>query len=387
MKRKTLIALLLLLAAGGSILTGCLTWGDQANYEIVSSTLPTSLAWKFEADEPIIHAYLSPTFIYFTGYNSIYAVSRATGEELWKVERDHITLLIPPLATDSHMVLVVTNNEKFIEALNVETGESRWRVSVKDAVSSDNASVSAVTVDANQVFVGAFLSRGTKIFALQLDNGKQIWDSPQELPEVRPRELMVYDKWLAVEGGDLWYLNRDNGVVTFRKLLPKANRFVFGTDQIYAISDGEDIKALDPLSIAEQWNFQGQCQHNSYWIYLSPTLPSDVLLVFVACDREQLYGGGTFYRLATQSGEIAWMHQIGSGPFLVLATIMGNYSYYLLDDGSVHALDLRGGQEVGALYVQPAEVRDRAGNERLVSDSEILVLLMGNQQAFAFKNN
>jgi hypothetical protein len=50
-------------------------------------------------------------------------------------------------------------------------------------------------------------------------------------------------------------------------------------------------------------------------------------------------------------------------------------------------LGLRDGQEAGASYVQPAEVRDRTGNERLVSDSEILVLLSGNQQAFVFTNN
>ena len=370
--------------AGGGFLFFVLGKEDIV-YKIETSNLPAKQVWQFDSHEPISRVFFSPVDIYFTGESGVYAVNRITGLESWYIERDNLSLLIPPSLTHD-ILLVVTNQKRFIEAIDSDTGHTKWRVSVKKVAASDLAQVVAIAVKDETVFVGATLNRGTSIFALDLGNGSERWDAPQRLPEASPSDLAIYGNWLVVQGESLWYLDPNKGTNTTSKPLPVTNRFVFGLEQIFATVDESGIQAIDPLTAVKQWTFRAPCAYADYWLRLPPQPPANVLSIIVSCPKGLFYDGGSLYSVDADNGLITWRHSPELGHIPISVTNMDGHSYYLTLDGSVYALDIRNGQEVGELHVTPGELRDLGENASVSSDNEMLVLLLGNSQAFAFQN-
>jgi glucose dehydrogenase len=65
---------------------------------------------------------------------------------------------------------------------------------------------------------------------------------------------------------------------------------------------------------------------------------------------------------------------------------MGNYIFYIIEDGSVYALDRSDGEPAGEMHFVPATVQTPNVDARILSDNEMLLYLPGDNQVFAFES-
>lgn len=356
-------------------------------HQIKSSTLPIEQAWQFQADEPVLEAFLSTSDVFIRGTKGLYAVSRESGEKHWYIKRDNLSWIIPP-SDKQNVVLLVTNSSSDLEAIDSETGRTRWRVRAKDIAKANNSHIYALTSDDDKVFVGISTNRRTRIVALNLADGRTIWDAPQRLDdEAGVDALLLSHPWLVAKGEKLWYLHPHDGQVEFTKPLPPADRFAFGERQIFAIMPSGGIRSLDPLTAHMQWNFRASCADGEYEILTLPKPPSYMLLVTVSCPKGLSLDWGSLYVIDAETGKVAWHHESEATSVMASAAAMGQSIYTLRINGSLYALDALSGEIVGELHVEPSRLHELGANASVVADQELLILLMGNSQIFAFKPN
>jgi outer membrane protein assembly factor BamB len=382
--RRYFLALLVAVVAGTVL--SYYVWNRSDSYQIKSSSLPIEKVWEFATSEPILNAFLSSKNVYLVSRRGIYAIDRTTGEQSWKINRNKVIDVVPPTVPDSNIVVVATNDGKFIEAVSNTTGMSIWQVSVDKIVGNPDALARTINVSTEQVFVGTALFRGTKIFALRMTDGVETWDSPQEIQESYPSNAYLYGDWLAVKGIDIWYLGRENGEIVNKDSLPETNRFAFASSHIYAITDGIGIKALAPLTTAEQWLFRVQCDTAGYWILALPKSPDNETIVEASCSTGVFTSERSIYNLNDNTGEPIWTHKLKPAVFPKSFTNMGNYIFYIIEDGSVYALDRSDGEPAGEMHFVPATVQTPNVDARILSDNEMLLYLPGDNQVFAFES-
>ncbi|WP_408959926.1 PQQ-binding-like beta-propeller repeat protein [Natrinema sp. 74] len=221
---------------------------------------------------------------------NVFAVDVATGEEVWRF--DVGTRLTTELTVADGTLFVGAmggweryggaDMEYYVSALDVATGDERWRFTLdtatgEDASSSEDPKIEFVTVEDDTVFAGSDecysdSSACSSLYALDATTGEETWqfeatDSVDTMTKVngtifvgtafeRGGDAAVY----AVDadtGTELWCFNADNmidsPITVVNGTLFVVNRIIRSSSPDF--EDAYRLNALDAATGDEKWNF------------------------------------------------------------------------------------------------------------------------------------
>jgi outer membrane protein assembly factor BamB len=147
--------------------------------------------WLFQAGErldtaPVIH----DDIVYVTSASGIFAVSRSTGELVWRTPSEATFTAAAPAIAKNILVAVAGPNfpNRNLVALNATTGDRLWEVPAVTGFDS-NPSIGGETV---------VMGTTTGLLAVQLNSGEQLWRTRSE--GIKGSSALVGDMAFAADG-------------------------------------------------------------------------------------------------------------------------------------------------------------------------------------------
>jgi WD40 repeat protein len=96
---------------------------------------------------------------------NFYCLDLVDGDELWRFETTDVVMSNPGVDPDSSTVFV-GGDDRYVRALDAETGDVRWERNVNHSV------IGSLTVTADAVLVGSY---DAHLYALEKDTGEVRW--------------------------------------------------------------------------------------------------------------------------------------------------------------------------------------------------------------------
>jgi outer membrane protein assembly factor BamB len=169
---------------------GALSWtlGGTIAATILPATATsqqnTSQSWTFEKEGNTRASAQVKNNSAFVGIgNQLYSVNITDGEQQWVYDAEEITFRALPKVGEEIVVVAGTDN---LHAVDINSGELQWQFTPDRPVSEKRPRIrESLALADGMVFVG---SRGGKFYALDADNGTEIWqfDVPSSLGVVDP---------------------------------------------------------------------------------------------------------------------------------------------------------------------------------------------------------
>jgi outer membrane protein assembly factor BamB len=240
------------------------------------------------------------------GFDShVNAVALGTGDAVWRSPVQLEDVVTAPVAVDARSAYV-SDLGGTVTAVNLDDGSVRWTADL------GTATVSAVTVDGEQVLAATFGDRDVPaaIVALGADDGKERWRGTADdvsnivsSPVLADGRIFVLDAlggiaaFHADGGKELWRTEvRDplasGGVFPAQGVLATAP--VSADGQVFAVDGSGRVFALDAETGAVRWDFA-----------LNDAAPGAPPLL---TDRQVLVAtnSGVLYAVDRRSGHLAW---------------------------------------------------------------------------------
>ncbi|MFC1489587.1 PQQ-binding-like beta-propeller repeat protein [Candidatus Latescibacterota bacterium] len=231
-------------SAGSPITDGKHVYAFFGSFGIYCYTMDGDLVWEKDLGDMDIRAQFgegSTPALYkdrlivlwdHEGQSFITALDSATGEELWKKNRDEGTTWVTPLIVEvGDRVQVITGGTNRVRTYDLETGDIIW----EDEGLTANVIPTPVTVDGIAYITSGH--RGSALRAVKLSEAKGtitgtpaiLWSYNQDTPYV-PSPLL--------QGGLLYFLKSNNGILTCVNIATGqphyANQRLEGIKSIYA---------------------------------------------------------------------------------------------------------------------------------------------------------
>ena len=293
--------------------------------------------WRFPTGDEI---HSSPAVadgrVYFASYDGyVYAVDIKTGQEVWKFDTmvDSPLTYIPrpryddytssPLVKDGIVYIGGLDPNKCLFALDAKSGAEIWQFAPKlpDQIRSSPA------IFGDTLYVGGEFS---KFYALDVETGEQKWrlslgGNVGYAPAVSAEGVVYFsskDTQLhAVDGEtgtELW-AERLYGMAWTTGSPAVANGFVY-----VGISDGYQLFAIDPVTGEIEWSFA-----TGGYVWSSPIVQGEI--VYVGS------GDGSVYALNALSGQEIWHFETENAIYSTPLVHEGNVFVTSLD-GFLYAL-------------------------------------------------
>ena len=203
--------------------------------QIISLEILTGeINWKINVDSPIRSA---PTIfenklLSLTSSNKLYVLNADSGDLLWQHQGifNNTTLIdSPKIAVDENIVIVPYSNGEFF-ALNLNNGKEIWRNSFIDIEVRETTNAFS-DIDAFPVIkkdIVIITSEIGKLFAVNKKTGSKLWTrdiSSTQTPLVNGNNIFIVNKNEEItclnilDGGTRWTLPIDDGLSDYKKYI------------------------------------------------------------------------------------------------------------------------------------------------------------------------
>lgn len=262
---------------------------------------------------------------------AIVALDLDTGEERWRFERGGRSPHSTSISAGDGLAYFCAHggeegDQPVLLALTVDTGEERWRAALEidDPMPGMEESWLSPVVSNGVVYVAA--STGLAV-ALDAATGQEIWRADIEFAKPEPPALA--DGLLAFMGGKgIIVLDAETGDIVWSRTILASN--VALADGVLYVNNSGNLRALDAATGDDRWHFSGS---NGVG-YNAPAIVD-----------EAVYIGGvsSFYALEAATGEIQW--QVDDLPIAGTAAIVAD-ALYLPTGIFIKAYDRHTGDEL-----------------------------------------
>ena len=194
----------------------------------------------------------------------VIALDEATGEVVWRqtVEGE---VLSKPLVDEG--LVVVNTSRGILQALDADTGESRWQLGSELPTLTLRGDSSPVSISGG-VFWGQ--ANGRLAGAL-MGNGQMLWQQPIGSPKggTEIDRLVDVDASPVIDGerlfalgfnGSLVSIDLRTGQAAWKRNYSSATDFAIDGSQLYLITDKDHVVAVDTRSGTELWS-NNQLEH------------------------------------------------------------------------------------------------------------------------------
>lgn len=343
--------------------------------EIVSSTLPATMLWKTEVNEPVMQPpLLAETAVIIVTVNNIYALDRTDGQQIWKHAYKGDTSELP--IETIHDIVVYGDKDGRVIALNLLTGVVEW----EQAIAGKEKFYSINSIIAAQDIVYA-ASQPTAIEAFNYQDGESKWLTigiENDIPS-RGAGLLLSEDSLYVYTQEVHTLNRETGEIidAFERNLPRGwNDIQLDDQKIYTVQslwDANTLALLETLTSPSYMPLTGRCEE-----FIQPYVINEYTF----------YGagmcGGVFEMKA--NGEeyvIGWEYLLDSQATTPLA-MSENYLYTLYSNGQLHAIDFTSGESAGILKTSLTTGSIRWAGSGVVNEGSFIVATFADTNIWAF---
>lgn len=275
----------------------------------------------------------------------VYCLDAATGEQLWRNNHE-VSWAVSSMAYYEGKIITGTSDGRFVQAIELESGEEIWRTRTEGAVWSSPAVANGVAY---------FGDSASNIFAVETETGEVVWN------------------YLA--GGDVWaspvvkdstvFIGSDDGAMYALAGSPAPPRFDDPARAVYTDPEGSTpmlARVSEALAGEGYLEIDTPGDLNRYFSrHASPDSSSVVVMAVTSANPTLFVNSVTespLKRYLQQGGKIVWLGRL---PFLVrtedqetLAAENERIFKELLGIG--YHFDLR-----GHLGIMPARVTDTGG--------------------------
>jgi len=284
-------------------------------------TLKTEQRWRFRSSGRGSSAAVTEDTAYVGLNDDVFAISADDGTQQWEARWQEPITSAPSV----HGEYVYIGAEDNIYGLNRATGDTEWFVGTSGRVTA------APAVNSEMVVTG---SRGGRIYAVDRQNGSEIWSRKTDRYDPVSAGAAIVDGTVyvgddrgyvyaldAADGSKEWLYQCDGAI-------ENAVSVVDGT--VYASDAAGRVYALDAADGNEQWSFDSESDGTSSVAMADET-------VYVGC------ADGFLYALDVTDGSESWSYETGGA--VHAPAVAGDIIYVGSGDGSVYALDIDGGTE------------------------------------------
>ena len=354
-------------AADSSQLNWPTARGDAQSTGHADQTLPENLRviWEYKADEAIetTPVVVGKRVFVSDVMGKVYAIDRATGEEIWKVDFDTGFLASPSVKAEE---LVIGDIDGNLYKLNAIDGKELWRKS------TDGEIQGSVAFHGENVLAA---SGDGKLHCFRLKDGEKVW-TYEANDQIRCSPTVAGDRtFLGGCDGQLHVVNLETGEAmgkTFELGGPTGSTpSVVGDKAFLPIMDGV-VLAFDWKAQKELWQHLDEERPQEY--RNSAAVTTD--LVVLSSQFKQVDA------ISTATGELKWRHTLrrraDASP-----VIAGKDVWIAATDGRLIRLELENGTEEkwsyeirGSFIAGPAI----AGQELFIADDDGVVRCFGAEK-------
>jgi outer membrane protein assembly factor BamB len=361
-----------------------LLFPSTSHFELMNSTLPIQLAWEFQA----MNAIRIPPIVgedgtvYINADDYIFALDPENGQIKWRhqITQDAYGFILP--YTD--LVFVTTSMDSILQALRARDGRLVWEVALAEFAQAHDLSppsTKTLFADGGYIYVGLTLRRGTDVLVFEPATGRLVWKAQEKLSNQAgvPFTIFAGQEGIIVDSGDLIILDKTTGQILrweedppIRSSRPPS----YNAGVLY--TNGEIVRAVDLNTLQEKWRFEHGCSGSWDPLFRSPPIIADeVAYLLTNCQF--------VYAVTPDTGQLLWRYEDSRQQSPDAFTIFQDVGYLLTTDATLHALDLRTGQELGYLEAKPQRTAPIESN--LIAGSRLLLVRYGSNQLFAFKGS
>lgn len=363
-------------------------------HSVTSNTLPVKLKWQADTNDPIrFRPYSLDGLVLVKTTASgcarcrdakakLIAFDAATGDKRWESAFTGLFQDIAPIALGETIIFPV-NADGAVRAIDKRSGKTLWET--ERVVAHTN--INGLTQDSKRVYVGT-ASNPTRVAALDPQTGKTLWETSEPFLKRSVVTLHLYkEKLYALSLDQIFVLDPVTG-----NLLKQYDADVsgFGAPTVqnefaYTTRLG-GINALDMLTSNIQWTFEPDCiqveaqnegavRMGRFFLY-PPTLDEGLAFVNGGCR--------SVFALRANTGQIKWEHPLDSLSSLSRVVVTDGVAYVLVSDGTLRALDLTTGGEIGRAASSPIPLQGFQDSAGLITSENILFATFGDRTLFAF---
>ncbi len=263
----------------------------------------------------------------------VLALDVSTGEERWRSQVSSEVLAAP--AVNGDIVLVQTQDDRLI-ALEMDTGAQRWSYESSPAVLTLRGTGAPLLT--NQLAV-AGLSSG-KVVALDTRRGLPVWEQRVAIPQGRSEleRVVDIDGGLLLSGGTLYVtsyqgraaaLELESGRVLWQRDASSYSGAALGYGSVYlSLADGT-VEGIDERSTTALWRNESMARRQ----LSAPAVFSSYVVVG---DIE-----GYLHLLSQVDGRFVARERIDSSGVRARPVVEGDWLYAFGNDGKLVALTIR----------------------------------------------
>ncbi len=343
--------------------------------EVVSSTLPATLLWQSEIDEPVLqYPLLTDTAVVVVTFRAIYALDRIDGRQLWKHAYKGDTSELP-IATIHDKVVYGDNKGKVI-ALNLLTGVIEWQQPISEKESY--YVLNSIIVDEDTVYAA---SQPTAIEAFNYQDGESKWliiGIENDIPS-RGARLFLSEDSLYLDTIEVHILNRESGEITdaFERNLPRGyNDIQLENQKFYtekSVWDANTLSLLGTFTSPSYKPLWGRCEE-----FIQPYTITEYIFYGVG-----MCGGVFEIKEVGDDYEIGWKY-LSASPATAPMALSEKYLYALFDNGQLHAIDFSSGESAGILQTSLTARDTRSTGSGAVNDGSFIVATFADTNIWAF---
>lgn len=343
--------------------------------KLVSSSLPVKQLWQTQLKEPLsaIPVLTNRVIIAQTSV-ALYGLDKDSGQQLWKYTFNTRQPTPAPTMAKRNLVFL-GENDGMVTALDTVSGEIKWQRQ-HCGQESGYYTIASIVTDQEKVYI---VSQPTAIEAIYLDNGSVSWShckiNETVFPSRGARLFIGGNEKLFVVTTEAHILNLDTGIIEqkFEQNLAGAQHLVDG--RFYGrnwVRDAHTMEIIRTLTSPGYKPLYGSCED-----FRRPFTfgPSNVYAVG-SC-------GGVF-SLDLDNYTVTESY-LSNLDVAAPVTIYQNLLYALTSNGEVHAIDPVTGLNAGVLRTNKNVESLRMSSSGVTSDNEVLVLIFGDKDIFAFK--
>jgi len=295
------------------------TWDSVA-----ASEMGVEPRWKFKVEEEIRSTpALNVGLVFVTAYdNNLYAVEVETGQLKWKYPAEDVLASSPAVSAEENLVIFGSKDFR-LHAVDTRTGRIRWTYQTQAPI------YSSPTIKHGHVFFG---SDDGHLYALRLATGRQAWSHEIHSP-IRVKPAVTEDRiFYGTREGELISLDL-SGQVKWRF---KARREIMSSPTthegiVYFGSMDGHLYAVGIENGWAVWKFQAGKP-----VVSSPCIGEDKIFFGVV--------SGELYALDAGNGRERWKfdtgNQITSSPAYAEGAV-----YFGANDKKVYSIEAKSGKE------------------------------------------
>ncbi len=233
-------------------------------------------------------------------------------------------------------------------------------------------------MDEERVYAGGMTGGLSQVEAYDLHTGEFLWRQDEQIQRSTAETYLVGDN-LHVFSGGRFILDKYTGStikgpedMAFNTRLD----MIVSDETIFIARRDGTLRAVDLTSLETRWSLGSTCPREGS-DYQFPTIVSDTVYAGSGCSE--------VYAADLLTGKVLWTYRPNEKLRVASSVaVLGGIGYVICSDGSLRAIDLASGKEIGLLQTEPAEVPGVKFGAGATAANGYVYAYFGGRALFAF---